>query len=262
MSGIFCKVTHSWQVISYNIKQKSPWQPPSSTHCRFSSHLLLPVRYCPKAGQVEHSQEVLSGWAMGEKWFFLRGSCKPPPKLTTQIHSWWKVHTCSLLLEWIVALFLLKTCIFLLERNCTWRQKSKTVLAAQTLYWRWNNFVSRQLTLQWNPGTLKQSLFHRLARKQLCSSEGQWPTLPGIWISSYVLEASLARDFGKPNTDQHQQNETWVSDAPIRHQNWLCFRISQALPMPWCHYAGRAEQFRRKHFAPSYNIFMSQFLTH
>lgn len=49
-----CKVSHSWQVIFYNITQESSWQPLSSTHFGFSSGLLLSVRYWQEAGQAEH----------------------------------------------------------------------------------------------------------------------------------------------------------------------------------------------------------------
>lgn len=102
MSGIFCKALQSNPFLAGNTLQyKTGVTLAASTHSRFSSHLLLSVRHCQKAGQVEHRRfchVVLWCLATGEKWFFLRGRCNPRPKLTTQVHNRWKVHNCSPLL--------------------------------------------------------------------------------------------------------------------------------------------------------------------
>lgn len=122
-------------------------------------------------------------------------------------------------------------------------KEQNSTSSTNTILWRWYNFGSSNW-LCTETQEHSKSPFSR--REPESSSAAQKAN--GQHSQVYAFHPMC----WKPALQEIFENLTQTSINKMRleslmYQNWHCSRISQALPMPWCHYAGRAEQFSRKH---------------
>lgn len=81
------------------------------------------------------------------------------------------------------------------ELHLKTKEQSSTSSTNTNLYCEDGTTLDQPTEFAGKPRNTQTVPFPWLARKQLCSSEEQWPRLPGTQISSYVLKASLAKRF-------------------------------------------------------------------